>query len=97
MQAKQKSKGSWYDVFKTVFWALLLALLFRSFLYEPFHIPSKSMLPTLEVGDFLIVSKYSYGYSRYSLPLGLNILDGRVWYTEPERGDIAVFKVRILY
>jgi signal peptidase I len=71
--------------------ALILALIVRTFLFQPFNIPSGSMKDTLLVGDYLIVSKYSYGYSRYSLPFGLHLFDGRLWASPPERGDIAVF------
>ena len=88
---KQKKEGLWETV-KTVFWALLIAMAFRSILYQPFSIPSGSMKPTLLVGDYLFVSKFSYGYSRYSLPFAPNIFDGRVWSTMPERGDVVVFK-----
>lgn len=72
--------------------ALLLAVVVRIFLYQPFNIPSGSMIPTLLVGDYLFVSKFSYGYSRYSLPWGPNVFDGRIWGATPERGDVAVFK-----
>lgn len=84
--------GGWWDTFKTVAWAITIAVAVRSFAYEPFHIPSGSMAPTLLVGDFLFVSKASYGYSRFSLPFGLGPAGGRVWYDEPRRGDIAVFR-----
>ena len=73
--------------------AVVLALLIRTFLYEPFNIPSGSMKPTLEVGDYLFVSKPAYGYSRYSFPFGLAPIEGRVWAKPPERGDVAVFKL----
>ena len=74
-------------------YAILIALGVRTIAYEPFNIPSESMVPTLLVGDYLFVSKFSYGYSRYSLPLGLPLIPGRVFYTQPERGDVAVFKL----
>lgn len=79
---------------KSLFLALILAVAFRSFLYEPFHIPSGSMKGTLMIGDYIFVSKYSYGYSRYSFPFGLPLLgtNGRFFYTEPQRGDIIVFR-----
>jgi signal peptidase I len=78
---------------KIVVQALLLALVVRTFLFQPFSIPSRSMMPTLLVGDYLFVSKYSYGYSRYSLPFGPHLFDGRIWGSPPRLGDIAVFKL----
>ena len=84
--------GSFSENLKTVFLAIIIALVIRSFLFEPFRIPSGSMYPTLKVGDYLFVSKFSYGYSRYSFPAGLPVFEGRVWYSEPQRGDVAVFK-----
>jgi len=72
--------------------AIGIALGLRTLLYEPCNIPSQSMLPTLLAGDYLFVAKWPYGYSRYSLPLGLPLFDGRVGGTMPERGDIVVFK-----
>ena len=73
-------------------YAVLAALLIRSFFFEPFSIPSGSMYPNLKVGDYLFVSKYSYGFSRHSLPLSLPLIPGRILYEEPKRGDIVVFK-----
>jgi signal peptidase I len=89
---KARSGGLWETV-KVIIQALLIALVFRTFLYHPFNIPSGSMVPTLLVGDYLFVSKFSYGYSRYSFPIALPFIDGRVWGEEPERGDIAVFRL----
>ncbi len=82
------------ETVKTIVYAGLIALGIRSFLFEPFTIPSGSMLETLLIGDFLFVSKYSYGYSRYSLPFGLPLIPGpgRLFGEGPERGDVAVFK-----
>ena len=77
---------------KTAIIAVLLALLIRTFLYEPFNIPSGSMLPTLEVGDYLFVSKPAYGYSQYSFPFGLASFEGRMMADTPKRGDVIVFK-----
>jgi signal peptidase I len=71
---------------------LLLPLLFRAFLFEPFNIPSGSMAPNLVVGDYLFVSKYQYGYSRYSLPLGARLFAGRIMGKEPDRGDVVVYR-----
>lgn len=85
--------GEWMDLVKTAFWAVMLALAIRAVVAEPFNIPSGSMKPTLLVGDYLFVSKYSYGYSRYSFPLGLPLFEGRVWADEPARGDVIVFKL----
>lgn len=72
--------------------AALIALGLRTFAYEPFNIPSESMLPRLMIGDYLFVAKWPYGYGRYSLPLGLPLFDGRIGDTLPVRGDIIVFK-----
>ena len=73
--------------------ALAIAMVVRVFLYQPFNIPSGSMKETLLVGDYLFVSKLSYGYSRHSFPLSINFFDGRIFATEPKRGDVAVFKL----
>ncbi|MCC6598791.1 MAG: signal peptidase I [Alphaproteobacteria bacterium] len=81
------------EFFKTALIAVLLAVLIRTFLYEPFNIPSGSMKPTLQIGDYLFVSKPAYGYSRYSFPFGLAPVRGRVWAKEPRRGDVLVFKL----
>ena len=89
--SKRKPEGK-FEFIKTIVIAGALALGFRSLLFEPFNIPSGSMIPTLLVGDYLFVSKYSYGYSRYSFPFGMAPLDGRVFETSPERGDVAVFR-----
>ena len=90
-KAQPKKEGFW-DTVKTVFWALLIAMAFRSILYQPFSIPSGSMKPTLLVGDYLFVSKFSYGYSKYSFPFSPDLFDGRIWGSMPERGDVVVFK-----
>lgn len=81
------------ETIRTVVYAVLIALGIRTFAYEPFNIPSGSMIPTLLVGDYLFVSKFSYGYSRYSLPFGLPLIPGRILFEEPERGDVVVFKL----
>src|SRR5437660_11062694 len=90
---KRKSSGGVVDTIKTVVYAVLIALVVRTVAYEPFNIPSGSMVPTLLVGDYLFVSKFSYGYSRYSLPFGLPLLSGRIFFHSPERGDVVVFKL----
>jgi signal peptidase I len=84
--------GSAAETIKTIVWAALVAVLIRTFLYEPFNIPSSSMVPTLLIGDYLFVSKTELGYGRYSFPWGLVPLDGRVWEGAPERGDVVVFR-----
>lgn len=89
---KQKHKDGFWETVKTIFWALVIAMVFRSLAYQPFSIPSGSMKPTLMVGDYLFVSKFSYGYSRYSLPFSPDWFDGRIWGKMPERGDVVVFK-----
>ncbi|WP_185802667.1 signal peptidase I [Pontivivens nitratireducens] len=89
--ASKKSEGGVLDTLKTVVYALLLAGLIRTLFFQPFYIPSGSMKPTLLVGDFLFVNKFAYGYSAESCPLGLCPFDGRIWFTEPKRGDIVVF------
>lgn len=88
-----KKKESFSDNVKTLIWAALIALVIRSFLFHPFNIPSSSMKPTLLIGDFLFVSKFSYGYSRHSLPFSPPVMNGRTSSTEPERGDVVVFKL----
>ncbi|MCP1336107.1 signal peptidase I [Futiania mangrovi] len=88
-----RSGDSVGEVVKTVFYALLIAMLIRVFLFQPFNIPSGSMLPTLLVGDYVFVSKYAYGYSRFSLPWGPELFDGRIFESAPERGDVAVFRL----
>ena len=65
----KKTKNSFYELIKTLFFAGLIAIAFRSILFEPFNIPSGSMIPSLRIGDYLFVSKYSYGYSKYSFPV----------------------------
>ncbi len=77
---------------KTIFYALIIALIIRSFLFQPFYIPSSSMEPNLLIGDRLFVSKYSYGYSRHSLPFSPKIYNKRIMSKTPERGDVIVFK-----
>ncbi|MGQ7792998.1 signal peptidase I [Faunimonas sp. B44] len=90
---KPKEHGGIGETIKVIIQALLIALVFRTFLYHPFNIPSGSMMPTLLVGDYLFVSKFSYGYSRYSFPIDLPFVKGRVLGSAPERGDVAVFRL----
>jgi signal peptidase I len=91
--AKKKASGGFLETVKTIVYAVLIALVVRTVAYEPFNIPSGSMIPTLLVGDYLFVSKFSYGYSRYSLPFGLPLFSGRILAHSPLRGDVAVFKL----
>lgn len=88
-----KKKESWGEAIRTVVYAVLIALVIRSLAYEPFNIPSGSMLPTLLVGDYVFVAKFPYGYSKHSFPLSPPIFDGRVWSDPVKRGDVAVFKL----
>ena len=88
-----KFKKSIISNLKALFWALIIAGFIRSFIVEPFKIPSGSMKPNLLVGDFLFVSKWDYGYSRYSFPFGLPLFDGKLLEKSPKRGDIIVFKL----
>jgi signal peptidase I len=90
---KTNKVSEFMDMVRTVIYAVLIALFVRTFGYEPFNIPSGSMIPTLLVGDYLFVSKFSYGYSQYSLPFSLPLIEDRIFFTEPVRGDIVVFKL----
>jgi len=73
--------------------ACLVIFLMRTFLFQPFNIPSGSMEETLRVGDYLFVSKFSYGYSHYSLPFSPPLFSGRIWSANPQRGDVVVFRL----
>ncbi|QOZ34035.1 signal peptidase I [Bradyrhizobium sp. CCBAU 53421] len=88
-----KSESGLGETIRVVIHALLIALVIRTFLFQPFNIPSGSMKATLLVGDYLFVSKYSYGYSHYSIPFSPNIFSGRIFGSEPSRGDIVVFRL----
>src|SRR5258707_14749169 len=93
-QSAQRRKGGGLgEAVRTVVYAMLIAVGIRTVAFEPFNIPSGSMIPTLLVGDYLFVSKYSYGYSRFSLPLSPPLFSGRLFGHGPERGDVAVFKL----
>jgi signal peptidase I len=80
------------EILRTVFWALLIALVIRVLLLQPFTIPSASMEPNLYEGDYIVVTKFSYGYSRHSIPLSPPVFKGRIFEKVPKRGDIVVFK-----
>jgi signal peptidase I len=90
-----KQEG-WWETVKVIAQALIIALVVRALLFQPFNIPSGSLVPSLLIGDYLFVSKYSYGYSHYSLPgfldLAPSAMPGRIWFSPPKRGDIIVFR-----
>jgi signal peptidase I len=88
-----KKEEGWLETVKTVVYALLIALVIRTFLFQPFNIPSGSMEATLLVGDYLFVEKFAYGYSKHSFPYSLAPFDGRVFARQPTRGDVVVFKM----
>ncbi|MDB5591022.1 signal peptidase I [Enterovirga sp.] len=90
---KGRDEGGLGETVKVVVQALLIALVVRTLLFQPFNIPSGSLVPTLLVGDYLFTSKYSYGYSKHSIPFSPPLFNGRIWSAEPKRGDIAVFKL----
>ena len=90
--AKRK-EGGIAETGRVIFHALIIALVIRTFLFQPFNIPSGSMKETLLVGDYLFVSKYSYGYSHYSLPFSPPLFPGRIWASQPNRGDVVVFRL----
>ncbi|MEM9798485.1 MAG: signal peptidase I [Pseudomonadota bacterium] len=90
-KAEKKKDGPWETV-KTIFWALVIAGIFRTLFFQPFWIPSGSMKDTLLIGDFLFVNKMAYGYSQHSCPLSMCPFDGRILGREPERGDVIVFR-----
>ncbi len=90
----KRKEGGISETVRVVFHALIIALVIRTFLFQPFNIPSGSMKATLLVGDYLFVSKYSYGYSHFSLPLSPPIFSGRIPGSfMPERGDVVVFRL----
>jgi signal peptidase I len=90
---KQDAEGGFGEMLKICAQALLIAVVIRTLIFQPFNIPSGSMEDTLLVGDYLFVSKYAYGYSHHSLPFSPKIFSGRILEGEPTRGDVAVFKV----
>lgn len=89
----KKSDGGFWETIRTVIYAVLIALVVRTLFFEPFNIPSGSMMPTLLEGDYLFVSKYSYGYSYHTLAFGVPLFDGRILGGEPEQGDVVVFRL----
>ena len=90
---KNLKSGPIYELINTLVIALLLAGLIRTVLFQPFWIPTGSMKPNLLVGDFLFVNKFAYGFSRYSCPFSsLCPFSGRIFFSEPRRGDVVVFR-----
>src|SRR5437660_3178599 len=90
--AKRK-EGGIAETGRVIIHALIIALVIRTVLFQPFNIPSGSMKATLLVGDYLFVSKYSYGYSHYSIPFSPPLFSGRIFGSDPNRGDIVVFRL----
>tara|TARA_Y100001970_G_scaffold290659_1_gene425220 strand:+ start:2265 stop:3002 length:738 start_codon:yes stop_codon:yes gene_type:complete len=88
-------KNTIIENFKTLLYALLIALVIRSLFFQPFYIPSSSMEPTLLIGDRIFVSKYTYGYSKHSLPFSPKIYNSRLFFKEPNYGDLVVFKTPV--
>ena len=91
-QGVKRQEGGIAETARVIVHALIIALVIRTFLFQPFNIPSGSMENTLLVGDYLFVSKFSYGYSHYSLPFSPPLFSGRVWSAAPQRGDVVVFR-----
>jgi signal peptidase I len=89
---KQKDGGGWRELGISLVEALAIALVIRTLLFQPFSIPSGSMESTLLIGDYLFVTKYSYGYSRYSIPFAPPVFSGRIFGSTPDRGDVVVFR-----
>ena len=93
LSEEEKSTNVFLDNLKVFSEAVIIALIIRSFVFEPFHIPSGSMKDGLLEGDFIFVTKYSYGYSKYSFPLAIIPFKDRIFNKEPERGEVIVFRL----
>lgn len=91
--ATEQQKQNLWETLKSMAVAIIIAFAFRSFAYQPFHIPSGSMKGNLLIGDYLFASKFEYGYSRYSFPFGLPLFEGRILESQPKRGDIIIFRL----
>ena len=89
----EKKQNALWENIKVIIQALLLAMIIRTVLFQPFTIPSGSMMPTLLVGDYIFVNKFAYGYSKYSLPFSPNLFSGRILASDPKRGDVIVFRL----
>src|SRR5215813_5937658 len=92
---QKRQEGGFAETVRVIINALIIAVVIRTFLFQPFNIPSGSMEATLLVGDYLFVSTYSYGYTHYALPFSPPVFSGRIFASEPNRGDIAVFRLPI--
>ncbi len=90
--APEKKPESWWGTIRFLIILFVVTLLVRSFVFAPFMIPSGSMLPNLMIGDYLFVTKWPYGWSRYTMPFGIGSFSGRIWGRLPDRGDIVVFR-----
>src|SRR4051812_9866797 len=90
---EKRKEGGFAETVRVIVHALIIAAIIRTFLFQPFNIPSGSMKATLLVGDYLFVSKYTYGYSHYSFPYSPPIFSGRIFGSEPKRGDVLVFRL----
>jgi signal peptidase I len=88
----KRQEGGIAETARVIVHALIIALVIRTLLFQPFNIPSGSMQNTLLIGDYLFVSKFSYGYTHYSLPFSPPLFSGRIWSAEPQRGDVVVFR-----
>jgi signal peptidase I len=93
LSTQTQEEGGLWETIKVVVQALLIALVVRTFFFQPFNLPSGSLIPTLLIGDYLFVSKYSYGYSKHSFPFSAVPIGNRIIGSEPKRGDVAVFKL----
>ena len=82
---------------KTIVGALIIAIIIRSFIFQPFYIPSSSMEPTLLIGDRIFVSKYTYGFSKHSFPFSPRLFSERIFYKKPQQGDPVVFKIAFIF
>ena len=89
---KKSIINSIFDNIKTIIGALIIAIIIRSFIFQPFYIPSSSMEPTLLIGDRIFVSKYTYGFSKHSFPFSPGVFSERIFYKKPKQGDLIVFK-----
>jgi signal peptidase I len=90
---QKRKEGGFSETVRVIVHALIIAAVIRTFLFQPFNIPSGSMKATLLIGDYLFVSKYTYGYSHYSLPYSPPLFSGRILASPPERGDVVVFRL----